>query len=142
MSSTTPKNTKKITLRFIRDMNNSKRDDILTILPTEDFNIMEMKFEDNDGNFISKTRITETDLHNYFTAVLPLLKNDADPYKSVQFFFPQFPSVLINTSDLNDYLNSNIMKMVETTYNGWYFDHEDFSDEREEEPSHSCQCEY
>ena len=142
MSSSTPKTTNKISLRFIRDTNDSNRDDILSISPTEDFNIMEMKFEDKHGNFISKTRITESDLRNYFTAVLPLLKYDADPYKSVQFFFPQFPSVLINTPDLSDYLNSNVMKMVEMTYNGWYFDHEDFSDEREDEPSHSCQCKY
>lgn len=83
-------------------LNNAERpDDEITITPiADDFKIV---YKDGPTKIVHFVYASENEVLAYVDDLFRLLQDDVvDPFKSIQFVFPCFPSVLYNMSDLNN----------------------------------------
>ncbi len=91
-----------VTIRFLRDAQNSKKaTDDLIIVTREDNNlrvVMKDAYSQKNSNLL----LTTTSLADYMDTLLKLARNDCDPYRSVQLDFPGYPSFLFSIARLQN----------------------------------------
>jgi hypothetical protein len=111
-----------ILIYLTRPDKTSKSDDIIKIRPSEDNErLLNVLYLDKD----SKKNYTFDDSWDnvvlYLQRILTVLPYDSDPFKSVQFTLPAYPSVMIKVEDLEyeeKYL-ATVFDMMKSVVNGW-----------------------
>jgi hypothetical protein len=87
-----------ITVQLIRDSNNSKRDDLVTIKPTG-YDTVRMVFKDRDNNSEHTLDMSRSAVSTYFLNLFDILSYDKEPYEAVQVNFPGFPCTYMSQKD-------------------------------------------
>ena len=122
----------KIVIRFTRDLNNSSKDDVITIMPKwattccHDVEVMEYSVVmttascSNNSNLARSYEqlLSAQNLRKYVHSLLALLPKDTEPFLGVQIDLPNAPTVLFNQKDL--YENAwSIVNLVEVAISSW-----------------------
>ena len=109
-----------IQIRFIRRGSNSpSTDDILKITKMSENTVRILYTEKNDYDaFIDFMTVNYTQLIAYIYRVIQLLTLDDDPFQSVQFFVPGYPTFLVGVDKLKDQ-TGYILEMISSTLLNW-----------------------
>lgn len=103
-----------IHIRLIRDLDNDKNDDRITIVNKGE-DVFHIYFYDSFMKTPITTYIalTGSGLDSYLKSLFNLVSNDRDPYLRIQFDVPCFPSVMYNTYDLqNESVIDSLMSIM------------------------------
>jgi len=111
--------THQIQIRFIRQVRgqfaeiNPLRDDILTIARQGE-NALRLVYTEKseDGPVVDVMNFSQQQTMSYICRVLWLLGMDADPFQSVQFFLPGYPTFLITTNAIMH----NVPQIIDIIY--------------------------
>ena len=119
-------------IRFIRDINNSNKDDKLTITPIyhKSPETFEINFQysscstlsNNDA--IHKFNLKKDDILVYIRSIINLTSIDSEPFDSIQVDLPGFPTVLIKGVN-SDKILSNLYDSISillSTNESWPFE--------------------
>lgn len=114
-----------ITIRFLRREatgfadGRPSTDDVLTVTKLGE-NSVRLVYTENsgDGKTIDVMQFTYQQLIAYLYRVFWLLGLDDDPFKSVQFFIPGYPTVLIEINSLQQNVNV-LLELVMSTCFAW-----------------------
>jgi hypothetical protein len=111
--------TRPITLRFMRPELDEKHDDVVNIhrMGDDAFNIV---FRDNSSVYKSRARsLTRTEVMEYLSNTLRLVAIDEQPFANVQLLAPNMPTVVISPKNMTSQTRDLIYDTVETTMNNW-----------------------
>jgi hypothetical protein len=111
--------TRPITLRFMRPELDEKHDDVVNIhrMGDDAFNIV---FRDNSSVYKSRVRsLTRTEVMEYLSNTLRLVAIDEQPFASVQILAPNMPTVVISPKNMTSQTRDLIYDTVLTTMNNW-----------------------
>ncbi len=111
--------TRPITLRFMRPELDEKHDDVVNIhrMGDDAFNIV---FRDNSSVYKSRARsLTRTEVMEYLSNTLRLVAIDEQPFASVQILAPNMPTVVISPKNMTSQTRDLIYDTVLTTMNNW-----------------------
>jgi hypothetical protein len=114
-----------ITIRFIRVQANGfadgypSSDDVLNVTKLGE-NSVRLVYTENssDGKVIDVMQFTYQQFIAYLYRAFWLLGLDDDPFKSVQFFIPGYPTVLIDVKSLQQHVNV-LLELVMSTCFAW-----------------------
>jgi hypothetical protein len=137
-----------LTVHFVRDSDDSSRDDVLTVRSADD-GWVTVKYHDKVSDIKNLSFMKEEGFMKYMESMLSLLQYDSAPYQSVQISAPCHPLVLISVTDLsNDDCINTIGNVLSSCWRIWYPFSARTSDvileEDEEEDTHQfygCHCE-
>jgi hypothetical protein len=111
-----------IIIYLTRSKRNADSDDVIKIRPSEENdNLLNVYYLDKD----SKKNYTFDDNWDnvvvYLQRILQVLPYDSDPFYSVQFTLPAYPSLMIRVEDLNseEEFIDTIFDMMKSVVNGW-----------------------
>jgi hypothetical protein len=106
---------------FSRHPDNSKRDDVVFIRPSERYpDLYNYTYNDKDSKVKSITKeITKEQLLHRISLSLRATIEDQDPYKFVQVNFPGFPTLMRQPKLLDSYVREMIYDMVEELTRAW-----------------------
>lgn len=114
-----------ITIRFIRhDPNGAARsnpgtDDILQIYKLGENSVRCIYTEkSSDGAIIDTSVMTYNHMMVYLYRIFYLLGLDEDPFASVQFLIPGYPSILVQVATLHQNVHA-LMEVVMSTCMAW-----------------------
>ena len=109
-----------IQIRFIRrGANSPSSDDILKITKMGENTVRIFYTEKNEYDaFVDFMTINYTQLIAYIYRVIQLLTLDDDPFQSVQFFVPGYPTFLIGADKVKNH-TGYILEMISSTLMNW-----------------------
>ena len=112
-----PRN-REIQMRFIRFHTDSTRDDILRITRlAENSNRIVYTEKSDNSDVVDILTCTHQQLLSYLYRVFWLTTLDEDPFKSVQFFIPGFPTFLVSVATLKQNTPSILDLVVSLCWN-------------------------
>lgn len=100
------------TIRFVRDANDQREDDILRIYDTDCFDLFRVIFRANDMKRSSEFMATRHQVLQYIAEILHSLTHDSDPFESIQVDTAIHPSILYHVIDMDE---AHIRRLVEDT---------------------------
>ena len=99
-----------IEMRFIRQNQESRHDDLLRILKVGENSVRVIYSERSADGVVSDTSIlTYQQLFVYLHRLFWMLEIDEDPFQCVQMFLPGYPTILLRVATLNQ----NIPRVLE-----------------------------
>lgn len=114
-----------ITIRFVRVQTNGfadgypASDDVLTVTKLGENSVRLIYTETSgDGKVVDVMQFTYQQFIAYLYRAFWLLGLDDDPFKSVQFFIPGYPTVLIEVTSLQQHINV-LLELVTSTCFAW-----------------------
>jgi len=113
----------KIQLRFIRETreaDDAQRDDILNIVHQQD-NLLRFTYSersDDDSIETDTNTFTHQDAVSYLYRMFWITSIDEDPFRSVQFFIPGFPTFLMSVAAVKQNMN-NILDLFFSVFRAW-----------------------
>lgn len=112
-----------IKIRLIRkpSLKDKSDDDIITVSRTYCDGVFKMKFQDklSDTEFV--TTLTKKGLVKYISTLFKVLTLDTEPYNHAQFFFPQYPSIMVDHDDFFDEeLQTTLKEATRSTIRAWH----------------------
>ena len=109
-----------IQIRFIRQGQGPKNDDILKILRDRENAVRMIYTEHGDNNRpdIVITRCNHQQMLSYLYRLFWIVGLDEDPFEKVQFFIPGYPTFLVNVETIKDKM-PNIMDLIISTCWNW-----------------------
>jgi hypothetical protein len=118
----TSKKHENITIQLVRKVDDSSKDDLITIRQTTDSDIIFLSYKDRNNNSFHEVRMTRRTMSEYCISLFHILSYDDDPYIHVQVNFPAFPSILLKTDDLKgnslrDRLQSMLWFTMDQSFN-------------------------
>ena len=120
--------TPSVTIRFIRNADSSKTDDILRIVPSpssvnHELNTFVVKFSFAKSfapvSYENQVSWNHAQVYEYVSSLLMLLTLDNDPFKSVQIDLPLAPSLLFEVSTLSSRIPHILRILYTTIMNSW-----------------------
>ena len=111
---------RQIQIRFIRrGHNDPSRDDILKITKLGENSLRLVYMEKNQyDEFTDILQVNYTQFMAYMYRTITLLTLDEDPFQSVQFFVPCYPTLLLSVTTLKEH-TGYILEMMTTTLWNW-----------------------
>jgi hypothetical protein len=110
------KNHSSITIQLIRNSNNKKNDDTITIRPTSTEDVVYLRYQDSAIESKHEMRLTNDDLCHYFVSLFHVMSYDTDPFEFVQINCPAFPCILLSVKDLGyESLRLRLQSMIQFT---------------------------
>lgn len=110
------KNHSSMTIQLIRDSNNKKKDDTITIRSTSTEDVVYLRYQDSAIESKHELRLTNDDLCHYFVSLFHVMSYDTDPFEFVQINCPAFPCILLSVKDLGyESLRLRLQSMVQFT---------------------------
>jgi hypothetical protein len=111
-----------IQLRFIRETRDvedeAQRDDLLKIVHQQD-NLLRFTYSERIDEPVDDTNtFTHQDAVSYLYRLFWITGIDEDPFRSVQFFIPGFPSFLLTVATVKQNLNS-ILDLFFSVFRAW-----------------------
>ena len=109
-----------IQLRFIRrGSNDPDRDDILKVTKLGENSLRIVYTEKNEyDSFTDYLQVNYNQFISYIYRMITLLTLDEDPFQSVQFFIPGYPTMLISVATLK-VQTPYILEMIISTLWNW-----------------------
>ena len=111
-----------ILVYLTRSKRDAKSDDIIKIRPSErNERLLNVYYEDKDSKKNYTFDDTWDNVVAYLKRILTVLPFDSDPFYSVQFTLPAYPSVMIRVDDL-DYEQTfvdTVFSMMKSVVDGW-----------------------
>ena len=114
----------KIQLRFIRETRDvedeDQRDDLLNIVHQQD-NLLRFTYSersDDDSIDTDTHTFTHQDAVSYLYRMFWITSIDEDPFRSVQFFIPGFPTFLMSVAAVKQNMNS-ILDLFFSVFRAW-----------------------
>jgi hypothetical protein len=109
-----------IQIRFIRrGSNDPARDDILKIEKIGENSLRIVYIEKNDYDLFSDyLHVNYTQMLAYVCRTITLMTLDEDPFQSVQFFIPGYPTVLLNVAGIKEH-TGYILELITSTLWNW-----------------------
>jgi len=105
-----------MTIQLIRNVDNKKDDDVITIRPTSTEGVVYLRYQDSDNKSKHELRLTNDELSHYFVSLFHVMSYDTDPFKSIQVNCPAFPCVLLSVKDLGyESLRLRLQSMIQLT---------------------------
>lgn len=106
---------------FVRDINNSKKDDVITINPHKSSaRMFQVEYRDSQNKLRNDNVCTEEEVFDFVDNMFNLLTIDEDPFNYVQLTAPMFPTILLKTYRLSDYpIRESVMSVVKNTVRNW-----------------------
>ena len=113
----------RISILLIRDLNNKKPDDKILINPVAN-NIL-IRYSDNvtSNNVPAKESILleNSYLSSYIKNIGYMFLTDTEPFESIQFNFPGFPTFLATRESLSDIdTQNNLVEIAELVRSAWF----------------------
>ena len=110
-----------LSLLFIRDVKNPKKDDSLIINPHPTSERMfSVVYRDYFNNIKNDIVCNEYEVLDFVDNVCNLLTADQDPFTNVQLTAPAFPTIIIRTPQLhNPAVRESITSVVKNTLRNW-----------------------
>ena len=111
-------------IRLIHDVNNSSRDDLITIDPiwttiNDEINVKEFKIQMKYAKYpATTTNMLGNMTYNYIQTLLTLLPQDEDGYECIQVDMPLIPSIIVHTNKLNNIIY-HILFQFQMIQNNW-----------------------
>lgn len=109
-----------ITIRLLRKppKDSAKKDDIITISKEEDS--YRVRYQDKESKTTPRSiELSQDEVIEYFSTMFRMLKEDADPFDSVQVLFPSMPSVLLSLDTFDSYTRNLVYDGLTFTMNHW-----------------------
>lgn len=108
-----------IMICLLRNGADSTKDDVIFIRPL-DTNCFRVRYQDKSSKKLYEFTDTWEEVSAYLAQIFAVLPYDDDPYKSVQFTLPAYPTILVNIQKLhNDEFMSKMWCMIESVAKGW-----------------------
>jgi hypothetical protein len=105
-----------ISILFVRDTNNSKKDDSIVIKPTDTDNFFQVTYKDLINKSKHEIHMTGESLRSYILSLFHIVGYDSVPFDSVQISFPMFPCIMIDMKDVKDEnLRFRLQAMIDFT---------------------------
>lgn len=107
-----------IEIRLLRRGQLAVLDDVIKITPSID--LFKILYKDGQTGYASFFYATELDCVRYVEDLFYLLVDDTDPFASIQFSFPCFPSVMYKIPDFDtDVIRRTIRERLVSTLHNW-----------------------
>lgn len=119
LTDTPPRIYTKLEIRMIRNMIDTKHDDILTVQKHHSDSNFSIKYHDSHGNVKMHKVATEKEVLQTIRYTFHFLLMDQEPFQSLQISFPCLPSILVNISDLSSHKRDSIYDALEMTLERW-----------------------
>lgn len=111
-----------IVVYLTRTKRDATTDDIIKIRPSEkDVRLLNVYYNDKDSKKNYSFEDTWEHVATYLKRILTVLPLDSDPFYSVQFTLPAYPSIMIHVEDLEyeqEYIDT-VFAMMKSVVNGW-----------------------
>lgn len=91
-----------ISILFVRDTNNSKKDDSIVIRPTDTDNFFRVIYKDLINKSKHEIHMTAESLRSYILSLFHIVGYDTFPFDSMQISFPMFPCIMIDMKNMKD----------------------------------------
>ena len=91
-----------ISILFVRDTNNSKKDDSIVIRPTDTDNFFRVIYKDLINKSKHEIHMTSESLRSYIHSLFHIVGYDTFPFDSMQISFPMFPCIMIDMKNMKD----------------------------------------
>ena len=145
------KNHSSMTIQLIRNSNNKKKDDTITIRPTSTEDGVYLRYQDSVNESKHELRLTNDELCHYFVSLFHVMSYDTDPFEFVQINCPAFPCILLSVKNLGyESLRLRLQSMVQFTLRTSFVKMDDEYDDmpplegydntRENENECDCEC--
>lgn len=111
-----------ILVYLTRSKKNADKDDLIKITPSSDNErLLTVFYKDKDSNKNYSFDDTWDNVLVYLKRILMVLPFDSDPFYSVQFTLPAYPSVMIRVEDIldDDVFIETVFEMMKSVVNGW-----------------------
>jgi hypothetical protein len=111
-----------ILVYLTRSKKDADKDDLIKIRPsTENERLLNVYYKDKDSNKNYSFDDTWDNVVVYLKRILMVLPFDSDPFNSVQFTLPAYPSVMIRVDDILDseLFIQTVFDMMKSVVNGW-----------------------
>lgn len=107
-------------ISFIRDMNNSTKDDHLSITPTTSQSVFNISYRDHLNKVRNLSTVGEREIFDFIDNVFNLLPLDRDPFTHYQVIAPAYPTVLLDIATMyNPAVRESVMSIVKNTLRNW-----------------------
>jgi hypothetical protein len=100
------------TIRFVRDGNNERDDDVLRIFDTDCNDLFRVTFHPSEMKKANQFFATRHWTLEYISEILHTLSHDTDPFENLQVETAIHPSVLYSMMDMDE---MHIRQLVENT---------------------------
>lgn len=97
------------------------KDDVLKIVPSDSSNSYDVELRQNTINNVAYRNIVQRGLYKYLERVLRSVVLDEEGPQQVQIDVPTFPTVMVNTEDVLDYL-SLLKEQIASIEDDWPFE--------------------
>ena len=111
-----------ILVYLTRSKKNTDKDDLIKISPsTTNERLLTVFYKDKDSNKNYSFDDTWDNVVTYLKRILMVLPFDSDPFYSVQFTLPAYPSVMIRVDDILDdvIFIETVFEMMKSVADGW-----------------------
>jgi hypothetical protein len=110
-----------LNISFIRKVDNSKIDDIFSVVPNYTCDKMfNMSYRDGINKIRSTNTVTEYDIYDFLENMFTLLPLDEDPFRMIQVTAPSFPPVMLNIDKLSrEEVRESVTNIVKNTIRNW-----------------------
>jgi|Laugresu1bdmlbsd_1035121.scaffolds.fasta_scaffold59731_1 hypothetical protein len=114
-------NPRSLNISFIRKVDNSKMDDIFSVVPNgacdKMFNIA---YRDAVNKIRCTNTVNEYEVYDFLENMFTLLPLDEDPFRMIQITAPSFPPVMLNVDKLShEEVRESIANVVKNTIRNW-----------------------
>ena len=108
----------RVTIRFVRDANNEREDDIIRIYETDMYDLFRVTFRAADMKKTSQFMATRHLVLGYISDILHAMTHDSDPFDSIQVDTVIHPTILYHVIDMDEY---HIRQLIENTIDSVLF---------------------
>lgn len=111
-----------ILVYLTRSKKDSSKDDLIKVSPsTKNERLLTVYYKDKDSDKNYSFDDTWDNVLVYLKRILMVLPFDSDPFYSVQFTLPAYPSVMIHVDDIldDDVLIDTVFEMMKSVVDGW-----------------------
>lgn len=104
---------------LLRNTNDKATDDKINIERIGDY--IRVKYNDTYSNVIQRLYISQEDFPRYIASLGVFYLKDTDPYKSIQFNFPGFPTIMLDNETLTSKKTQDaLLDAAELVATSWF----------------------
>jgi hypothetical protein len=111
---------------LLRSMNTVQKDtdDKINIERIGEY--IRVKYTDTHSNIVQRLYVSQEDFPRYIASLGVFYLKDTEPYKSIQFNFPGFPTILLNNETMSSKKTQDaLLDAAEMVATSWFTEEED-----------------
>jgi hypothetical protein len=104
---------------LLRNVNDKAKDDKINIERIGDY--IRVKYTDTFSDSVQRLYISQEDFPRYIASLGVFYLKDTDPYKSIQFNFPGFPTIMLDNATMsNKKTQDALLDAAELVATSWF----------------------